>query len=601
RMIRQLVLSTAEVTTLAGSGDLGSTDGIGVNADFKTPNGIVEVNGNLYVTDSSDNKIRKIVISTGEVATFAGSGSFGSADGTGTAASFKSPTGITSDGTNLYIADSGGNTIREIEIATGVVTTLAGSGAFGSADGSAAEGSFFTPSGVVTDGVNVYVADTGNHKIRKVTIATGEITTLAGTGDTDSADGTGTAAGFHSPDRIASDGTYLYVSDSGNHKIRQIEIFSAEVTTLAGSGIPGNVDQTGVSASFTNPRGIVFDGLNLYVADSGAIIRQIVISTGAVTTIAGDASDQNSINGIGTAAKFNKPEGITTDGTNLYVADSNHRLIRKIVIATAKVYTLAGSGFFGSSDATATSASFNYPFGITTDGVSLFVTDTHNNKIRKIVLSSGVVTTFAGSGGVGDTDDTGPFASFWHPTGITTDGIHLYVTDTLNHKIRKIGISTGIVSTLAGSGEEGSTDEAGTEASFSNPKGITTDGTNLYVTDSGNHKIRQIVLSSGVVTTLAGSGDDWTADGLGTSASFRSPYGITTDGTSLYVTDSSARTIRQVVISTGLVTTLAGSGDEGTADGTGSAATFMRPVGITSDGTSLFVVDYLSHQIRKID
>lgn len=601
RMIRQLVISTSEVTTLAGSGELGSADGTGLLAEFMSPNGVVAEGGNLYVTDSSDNKIRKIVISTGEVTTFAGSGSYATTDGTGILAAFKSPYGIATDGTNLYVADSGGNTIRQIEIATGVVTTLAGSGAFAATDGTGAAASFYRPHGIACDGVNLYIADTSSHKIRKLVIATGEVTTFAGSGATGSADGIGTAAEFHTPDRIATDGLELFVTDAGNHKIRRIVISSGEVTTLAGSGAPGHEDETGTAATFSDPKGIVVEGLNLYVADSGKVIRRIEIATGAVTTVAGDAGTESTINGIGTAAVFNKPGGITTDGTNLYVADSYHRLIRKIAIANAKVYTLAGSGFLGAVDATATSASFNYPMGITTDGASLFVSDSQNHKIRKIVLATGAVTTFAGSGSPGAVDGTGLLASFREPTGITTDGINLYVADSLNHKIRKIEISSGVVSTLAGSGEQGSADGAAEQASFSRPEGITTDGAALYIADSGNNIIRRIALSTGEVTTLAGSGEFWSGDGTGADAGFRYPQGITTDGGYLFVTDSFGRSIRQIVISTGLVTTLAGSGDEGTADGTGTVADFILPFGITSDGTSLFVTDYLSHQIRKID
>ena len=211
----------------------------------------------------------------------------------------------------------------------------------------------------------------------------------------------------------------------------------------------------------------------------------------AVTTLAGQ-SDNGSTDATGTSASFNYPKGITTDGTNLYVADySNHR-IRKIVISTGVVTTLAGStsNYSGSTDATGTSARFNYPRAITTDGTNLYVADRKNDRIRKIVISTGVVTTLAGSS-QGYTDDTGTSARFYLPRGITTDGTNLYVADTNNHKIRKIVISTGVVTTLAGS-SSGSTDDTGTSARFQFPQGITTDGTNLYVSDTYNHRIRKI-------------------------------------------------------------------------------------------------------------
>ena len=152
----------------------------------------------------------------------------------------------------------------------------------------------------------------------------------------------------------------------------------------------------------------------------------------------------------------------------------------------------------------------------------------------------GVVTTIAGSGFSGSTDGQGPVASFDDPVGITTDGNSLYIADTYNNKIRVVGIASGLVSTLAGSGIEGDTDDTGTLASFDGPAGITTDGTFLYVADTENNAVREINIASGVVTTFAGSGNAGYQDGFGTSASFSRPTGITTDGTSLYVSDTAS-------------------------------------------------------------
>ena len=266
---------------------------------------------------------------------------------------------------------------------------------------------------------------------------------------------------------------------------------STAVTTLAGDS-SGFANGTGTSASFRNPWGITTDGTNLYVADKdNHLIRQIVIATGVVTTVAGTA-DNGSSNGTGTAASFYEPLGITTDETNLYVVDSKNSLIRKIVISTGVVTTLAGTGSSGSSNGTGTSASFNQPSGITTDGTNLFLAEHNNNLIRKIVISTGVVTTLAGTGSSGSANGTGTSASFNNPYGITTDGTNLYVGDTFNHLIRQIVISTGVVTTLAGTGSSGTANGTGTSASFNNPIGITTDGTNLYVVDYGYSRIRQI-------------------------------------------------------------------------------------------------------------
>ena len=217
----------------------------------------------------------------------------------------------------------------------------------------------------------------------------------------------------------------------------------------------------------------------------GAIQGNALNLKGEVTTLAG--SSEGDADGIGTSAQFFYPRGITTDGTNLYVADFNNNIIRKIVISTGEVTTLAGSSQ-GYADGIGTSAQFFLPSGITTDGTNLYVADSDNNRIRKIVISTGEVTTLAGSS-YGYADGIGSSAQFYYPDGITTDGTNLYIADTVNNRIRKIIIATREVTTLAGS-SEGYANGIGTSAQFAWPNGITTDGTNLYVAD--NNKIRCI-------------------------------------------------------------------------------------------------------------
>jgi len=305
-----------------------------------------------------------------------------------------------------------------------------------------------------------------------------------------------------------------------------------------------------------------------------------------------------------TPNNWNSTQTVTVTGVDDNSTDGHQdyhiSLSAEVDTGDLEVTTLAGSSY-GSTDATGTSASFNYPMGITTDGTNLYVADENNDRIRKIVISTGVVTTLAGSSSGFADNATGTSAKFYEPFGVTTDGTNLYVTDTANHRIRKIVISTGVVTTLAGSGTQGSTDNnTGTSASFRNPTGITTDGTNLYVTELGNHRIRKIVISTGVVTTLAGSTQGHLDNATGTSAKFSGPYGITTDGTNLYVADWTNHRIRKIVISTGVVTTLAGS-SSGSTDATGTSAKFSSPRGITTDGTNLYVADLSNHLIRQIE
>jgi hypothetical protein len=327
---------------------------------------------------------------------------------------------------------------------------------------------------------------------------TGTVSTFAGSaGVSGSANGTGSTARFNRPDNIATDGINLYVADSNNHTIRKIVIATGGVTTIAGSaGLSGSTDGTGSGARFYLPYGITTDGTNLYVADSGNhTIRKIVIATGVVTTLAGTAGVTGSTDGIGTAARFNSPYDITTDGTNLYVADTANFTVRKVIIATGAVTTFAGSaGIPGSTDGTGTAARFNYLDGITAYGTILYVSDSGNSTIRKIVITTGAVTTLAGSAGVtGSANGTGIAARFNYPSGIATDGINLYITDTNNQTIRKIVIATGVVTTLAGSaGVKGSADGTGTAARFNNPYGIIYVDNALYVGDYDNHTIRKI-------------------------------------------------------------------------------------------------------------
>ena len=597
--IRKIAISTGVVTTFAGSTTVcGRADGIGASARFNGPNGITTDGTNLYVADSRNFTIRKIVISTGVVTTLAGSATVGgSADGIGASARFNGSDGITTDGTNLYVADSYNFTIRKIVISTGVVTTLAGTaGIQGKADGTGAAAAFAKPIGITTDGTSLYVADKDNQTIRKIVISTGVVTTLAGNAHifgNESVDGIGTEARFGDPIGVTTDGTNLYVADTWSSTIRKVVIATGVVTTLAGtSNYSGVTDGTGAAARFNGPDGITTDGADMYVVDEyNYTIRKIAISTGAVTTLAGRVSASKGVDGTGAIASFNTPNGITTDGANLYVADTDSSTIRKIVISTGEVTTLSGMiGVPGSVDGTGTAANFNGPHGITTDGTNLYVADTWNSAIRKIVISTGVVTTLAG-GSYGTADGTGAAASFQRPYGITTDGINLYVADNGTSFIRKIVILTGAVTTLADSA-----------AKFSDLHGITTDGTNLYVADSGSGTIRKIAISTGVLTTLAGTaGVHGSADGSGAAASFNFPQDVTTDGASLYVADTFNNTIRKIVISTGAVTTLAGmAGVSGIVDGVGGIARFYNPYGITTDGFDLFITDARNSTIRKI-
>jgi serine/threonine protein kinase, bacterial len=321
------------------------------------------------------------------------------------------------------------------------------------------------------------------------------VVTLAGNGAQGNADGTGAAAGFNYPIGIAADANgNLYVGDQLNEKVRKITPASV-VTTLAGSGAVGSADGVGSSATFYYPTGVAVDPSgNIYVADLGGNTIREVTSGGVVTTVAGDGGS-GSTNGTASTATFRSPAGVAIDKSgNLYITDASNNQIR-MVTPGAVVSTFAGSGPQGSADATGTAASFYYPYGIAIDASgNLYVADARNNKIRKIT-PAGVVSTLAGSGTVGFADGPGTAASFSYPAGIAVDSTgNLYIADVGNNEIRKV-TPAGVVTTVAGSTTPGDVDGTGSAAAFSDPYGVAVDKSgNIYVTEQGNDKVRKITI-----------------------------------------------------------------------------------------------------------
>ena len=303
------------------------------------------------------------------VTTVAGS-SYGFADGAGSTAQFRDPFGVTADALgNIFVADAGNNRIRKITPA-GVVSTIAGKGTIGNANGTAANATFNYPHGVAVDGAgNIFVADAGNSLIRKIT-PDGIVSTVAGSGFAGFADGQGSNAAFNFPTGLVVDGAgNLFVTDGINHRIRKITP-AGVVSTLDGVfGFPGSIT-------------IDFAG-NLYIADASAAKIYKMTQDGVVTSFAGSGT-AGLKDGIGDAAQFSDPEGIAIDGAgNLYVGDLSNAAVRKITPAGI-VSTLAG-GTIGFTNGAANVARFNEPAGIAADIFgNIYIADVGNSRIRKL-------------------------------------------------------------------------------------------------------------------------------------------------------------------------------------------------------------------------
>lgn len=399
---------------------------------------------------------------------------------------------------------------------------------------------------------NLYVADTGNHVIRKITPA-GAVSIVAGTpGVSGSTNAAGMSARFSSPEGIVVDlNGVIYVADTNNHTIRRINQ-AGIVTTIAGAaGVQGNAAGTGPNARFRFPRGLAVknDGTELYVADSGnnTIRRLTMTFTPATPTaaeivavtmgqVAGDATNSNSgtADGVGPAARFNNPQGITIDPSNtfLYVADTGNHTLRRVTPG-GTVTTLAGSpGNLGSQNGTGAAARFNGLRGVVTDatGSNIYVSDTGNQLLRR-VTSAGVVTTLAGQDGVsGSSNGSGTAASFNSPGRPAFRNNVIYVPDTGNHTLRAV-TTAGAVTLFAGqNGVSGSDDGTTLAASPSSSPVLIKD----LLPGSGSSTPQRLTASGNLLyfTAVDGSGvrDLWVSDGtaantkrVGSASSYPNP------------------------------------------------------------------------------
>jgi len=602
------VSPTGVLTIVAGNGHAGFSGdgGPATSASLNSPTGLaLDSAGNLYIADTINYRIRKV--SGGVITTVAGTGTrgFSGDGGEATSASLNFPTGLAVDASgNLYIADTDNQRVRRVS--GGIITTIAGNGSSGySGDGGPATSASLgwlnaNFRGLAVDGAgNLYIADTENARIRKV--SGGTITTVAGNGsDGFSGDGgPATAASLSQPYAMAFDPAgNLFFTDA--ERIRKIS--SGVITTIAGTGSSGFAGDGGqaAGAALNLPVGIAADSTgNVYFADHGnQRIRKI--SAGTISTVAGTSSGA-SIGDGGPAinALLNYPNGVAVDSAgNLYISDTFNQRVRKVSGGT--ITTVAGNGIIGY-----TPTAIDYPLGLAVDAAgSLYIANEVNNTILK--LSGSALSVVAGNGSWGFSGDGGQAnnAQIANPYGVAVDTAgNLYIADTMNNRVRKV--SGGIITTVAGNGTAKFSGDGGpaTAASLNLPNGIAVDsGGNLYIADTNNQRVRKV--SGGTITTVAGNGTAGSAidNGPATSSPFRSPVAVAVDSAgNLYIADAFNCRVRKV--SAGTITTVAGSGFCGLTGDGGPAlsASFEYPVGLAFDTAgNLYVVESYDSRVREV-
>lgn len=625
--IRRIDTTTSIITAIAGNGQSGfSGDGdLALAATLSSPSKIILDNdGNLFFIDGSQ-YIRKID-NNNIITTIAGNGLNGFPDNNVPATKTSVyPMGLAIDsGGNLYFTDVQLNAIRKINASTKIVSTIAGNGqqGFNGDNKLALQTNFNIPLEIAIDkDDNILVADSFNHRIRKINSKTRIVTTIAGTTEGFSGDeGSASFAMLDSPRDLvlAQDGS-LFITDVGNNRIRKVDT-KGIITTVAGNGdIAFNGDGgLATNASFKQVSTIAIDkNGNLLIGDATSRrIRKVDQQTNIISTLFGIDQLKFINNGDSlSSASLLFPRGLAADNNNnIYFSDGSNR-VGKVRIGSNTISVIAGTGVtgFGGDGDLATKAALAFPLGMTVDSKNqLFIADEFNNRIRKVDILSGIITTVAGSGFIGFSDNLpATNSNLTFPSGVAVDNNeNLFIADTFNSRIRKVDFATQVISTIAGNGVptfSGDGDKANL-ASISRPNSLVIDSNgNVVFSDTFNNRVRKIDINTGIITTIAGSGVPSTdvGDGnLAVTATLISPLGLCLDGNGdIYIADSGNNRIRKIDIKTGIISTVVGDGKKGFAGdgGVASNANLSLPsqIAIDNDGNLLFT-DVGNNRIRVV-
>ncbi len=611
--IRRVDRQTGLIDTIVGTGEAGyNGDGIPARqAQLSRPEyATYGPEGDLYIADSYNNRVRKVDHATGLISTVAGSGERGAAGdgGPATRAEMHFPEGLTLDREgNLFIGDTVNRRIRRVDAKTGIITTYAGSGEVGvNREGTpAAEAKFLRLARIAIDGAgNLYVADSPTQRILVIDAATRQVRTYAGTGKPGfSGDGgPATAAQMRYPEGlfVAGNGD-LYFADVANHRVRRVEARTGLIDTVAGNGEKGFAGDGGPAreARLWSPGRTWLDAQgNLLISDIlNSRIRRVDARTGVISTVAGSGSFGDG--GPANQAVLSVPGDVVYAHGKVYVADYGTRRVRAVDLASGVISTVAGGGTGSEGGIPATEIELLLPEGIAVDGGrALYIADNPASRVWKVDLATGMLSVFAGSGQPGYSGDGGPAtaAQLYLPGAVAvgTDGT-IYISDFGNQAVRVVDPRSGVIQTLSAAHAPGEGDpiQVGVVSLESTPQGLyhlVHDLSEVHLFHPEDRTVSPVPLAPGGLPA-ARSGDTQMID-------------VAVHGREIYLADPLGHRVLRFELGGATVDLLAGNGVQGFAGDGGPAtqASLFQPGGVTvsEDGREVFIADTKNQRIRRV-